>query len=65
MGKFDSVEKNGTAFTPKKCLDQKIAVGMENPNMQSPGRCNKMQWELRPGKYTRFLAPCIGPRMEI
>ena len=65
LGKFEAVENKGTSFAPKQCLDQKIAVGMENPNMQSPGRCNKMQWELRPGKYTRFLGPCIGPRMEI
>ena len=30
LGNFEAVENNGTAFAPKQCLDQKVAVGMEN-----------------------------------
>ena len=43
---FEAVEDNGTAFAPKQCLYQNVAVGMENPQMQSPSRCKK-----RPGRY--------------
>ena len=33
LGKFEAVEKKGTAFAQKQCLYEKVAVGMENPNM--------------------------------
>ena len=36
LGKFEAVENNGTAFAPKQCVYPKVAVGMENPKMQSP-----------------------------
>ena len=29
LGKFEGVEKNGTAFASKQCLHQQVAVGME------------------------------------
>ena len=41
LGIFDAVESNGTAFAPKQCFYQKVAVGMENPKIQSLSRCNK------------------------
>ena len=41
LGNFEAVENTGTAFAPKHCSHQKVAVGMENPKMQSPSRCNK------------------------
>ena len=41
FGNFQAVENNGTAFAPKQCLYQKVAVGMENPKMQPLSRCNK------------------------
>ena len=46
LGNFEAVDHNGTAFTPKQCLYQKVAMGMENPKMQSPSLCNK-----RTGRY--------------
>ena len=46
LGNFEAVENNGTAFAPKQCLHQKVAVGMENAKIQSPSRCNK-----RTGRY--------------
>ena len=33
--KFEAVENNVTAFATKQCLYQKVAVGMENPKMQT------------------------------
>ena len=44
--KFEAFENNGTAFAPKQCISQKLAVGMENPKIQSVSRCNK-----RTGRY--------------
>ena len=41
LGNFEAVENNGTAFAPKQSLYQKVAVGMENPKMQSSSRFNK------------------------
>ena len=41
LGSFEAVENNGAAFTPKQSLYQKVHVGMENPKIQSPSRCNK------------------------
>ena len=46
VGNFEAVESNGIAFVQKQCLYQKVAVGMENPNMQLPSLCNK-----RTGRY--------------
>ena len=64
LGNMEVVENNGTAFEPKKCFYQKVAVGMENPKMQSPSWCDK-----RTGRYgrqnARFHTLRIGPRMEI
>ena len=64
LGKFEAVENNGTAFVPKQCLHQKVDVGMENPEMQSPSRCNK-----RTGRYCAAKNPVscmhVGPTMEI
>ena len=45
---FEAVENNGTAFAPKQCLYQKVAVGMENTKIQSPSRCNKCTGRYRP-----------------
>ena len=46
LGIFNVVENYGTAFAPKQCLYQKVAVGMENPKMQSISPYNK-----RIGRY--------------
>ena len=47
-GNFEAVESHGTAFAPKQCLYQRVAVGMENTKMQSPSRCNKRSWHYGP-----------------
>ena len=49
LGIFEAVENNGTAFAPKQSLYQNVAVGMENPKMQSPSRCNKGTGRYGPG----------------
>ena len=61
LGNVEAVENNGTAFAPKQSLYQKVAVGMENPKMQSPSRCNK-----RTGRYTPVNNPvsCTACRDE-
>ena len=59
MGNIEPVEKNGTTFAPKQCLYQKVAVGMENPKMQSPPRCNK-----RTGRYGSEKNPDFMHRLE-
>ena len=59
LGKFEAVENNGTAFAPKQCLYQKVAVGMENPKMQSPSWCNK-----RTGRYGSENNPDFMHRLE-
>ena len=59
LGKFEAVLNNGTAFAPKQCLYQNVAVGMEIPKMESLSRFNK-----RTGQITQIHAPRIGPRME-
>ena len=33
LGGFEAVDHNVTAFAPKQCLYQKVAMGMENPKM--------------------------------
>ena len=48
LGKFEAVENKGTAFAPKQCLYQKVAVGIENAKMQSLFRCNKHTGRYRP-----------------
>ena len=50
MGKFEAVVNNGTAFAPKHCLYQKVAVGMDNPKMQSPSRYNTRNLRYVPVK---------------
>ena len=47
MEKLEAVESNGSAFAPNQCLKQKIAVGMQNPRMHSPTRCNKRTLRYR------------------
>ena len=44
FGNSEAVENNGTAFAPKQSLYQKVAVGVENPKMQSPSRFNNRTW---------------------
>ena len=61
---FEAVEKNGTVFAPKQSLDQKVAVSMENPKMQSlPGAKNALGVVAR--QIHRFHAPCNRPRVDI
>ena len=50
LGNFEAVGNNGTAFAPKQCLYQKVAVGMENIKMQSLSRCNKPTGRFGPAK---------------
>ena len=52
LGNFEPVENNGTAFAPKQCLYQKLAVGIENPKMQSPSRFNKRIGRYGPANNT-------------
>ena len=61
LGKFETVNQNGTAFAPKQCLYQKVAMCMENPKMESPSWCNK-----RRGRYGQANNPgsCTGYRSE-
>ena len=61
MGNFEAIENNGTAFAPKQCLYQKVAVGMENQKMQLLYRCNK-----RTGRFGPENNPvsCIAYRAE-
>ena len=61
LGNFEGVEKNGTAFAPKQSLYQKVAVGMENPKMQSPSRFNKSTGRYNPGNN---LVSCTAYRAE-
>ena len=35
LGIFEAVEDNGTVFAPRQCLLKKVAMGMENLEMQS------------------------------
>ena len=52
---FETVENNGTAFAPKQCLYQKIAVGMENIKMQWPSLCNKRTGRYGPANTPGFM----------
>ena len=56
--KFDAVENNVTAFAPKQSLHQQVAVGMENPNMQSSSRCNKCTGRYRPANNPLSCTAC-------
>ena len=49
LAKFEAVENNGTTFPPKQCLYQKVAVGMENPKLQTPSQCNERTRRYGPG----------------
>ena len=51
------MEDNGTVFTPRDCLHQKVAMGMENLKMQSLPPCNK-----RTGRYGKVnnLVSCMA-----
>ena len=64
LGNIEAVENNDTAFAPKQCLYQKVAVGLESSKLHSPSRCNKRTGRYGPAK-TRFHAPRIAQRMEI
>ena len=55
---FEAVENNGTTFAPKQCLHQNIAVGMKNPKMQSPSRCNKRTGRYRPANDPVSCTAC-------
>ena len=44
-----TVENNGTAFAPKQYLHQKLIVGVVNPKIQTPSRCNKRTGRDGPG----------------
>ena len=61
LGNFEAVENSGTAVAQKQCLYQKVAVGMENPKIQSPSRCNK-----RAGRYglANNIVSCNAYRAE-
>ena len=41
FGNFEAVEENGTIVAPSQWLHAKVAMGMENLNMQSLSPCNK------------------------
>ena len=62
MGNFEAVESNGTTFAPNQCLYQKVAVGTENPKMESFSWCNK-----RTGRYGKANNPvsCTAYRAEV
>ena len=61
LGIFGAVVSKGTAFAPKQCLHQKVAVSIQNPKMQSLSRCNK-----RTGRYSPENNPvlCTAYRAE-
>ena len=61
LGKFEDFENDGTAFAPKQSLYQKVALGMENPKMQSPSRFNKRTGRYNPGNN---LVSCTAYRAE-
>ena len=64
LGKFEAVENHGSAFEPRQCLYQKVAVGTENPKMQSLfGAINALGVTIR--QINRFLAFRIGTRIDI
>ena len=44
LGNLEAVDHNGTVFAPKQCLYAKVAMGMENPKILLPSRCNKRTW---------------------
>ena len=58
LGNFEAVDHNGTAFTPKQCLYQKVAVGMENPKMQTPSGCNKLTERYGPANNPDSFTAC-------
>ena len=64
VGNFEAVESNVTAFAPKKCLHRKLPVDMKNTKMQSLSRCYERTGHCC-RQITRFLAPRIGPRLEM
>ena len=51
MVKFGAADHNGTAFAPKECLYQKVAMAMQSLKMQSLCRCNKRTDRNRPENY--------------
>ena len=61
MANFEAVENNGTDVAPKQCLYEKVAVGMENPKMQPPSRCNKRTVRYGPANN---LVSCTAYRAE-
>ena len=55
LGSLEPVENNGTAFAPKQCLSQKVAVGKENSKTQSTSRCNKRTGRYSPANTPGFM----------
>ena len=45
--KSGSTISHGTVFTPKQCLSQKEATGMESPKMYSSRRCKNLTYLCR------------------
>ena len=52
FGKLEAVGNDGTAFAPKQSLCEELAVGMDNPKMQSLFRCNKLAGRYSPANNT-------------
>ena len=44
LQKSGSTLSHGTVFTPKQCLSQKEATGMESPKMYSSSRCKSLTY---------------------
>ena len=61
FGNFEAAENNGTAFAPQQGFYQNVAVGMENPKMQSPFWCNERSRRNGPGNTP---ASCTGYRAD-
>ena len=51
--------RDGTVFAPRQYLYQKVARGMERPEMYSPSRCKNPSYLCRPSNY-----PVSGDRAE-
>ena len=49
--KFRSTFLHGTVFAPKKCCDQKEAMGMESPKMYSSSLCKNHTYLCGPANY--------------
>ena len=63
--KSGSIFRYGTVFTPKQCLYEKEATGMESPKMYSSSRCKKSHLPMPYGKLPRLMQASIWSRTEI